>query len=113
MAASDRFQVSILILYQVTEAGKYFSVNFAKLLRTNFERTSPDDFLWYLSVHFQNISFIESLWGTAYLMYKFVQFHSPDTVKNCFTGAFQVFYRRTRSGDSKAFICLKFLKIIN
>ena len=34
------------------------------------------------------------------------QFQAPDTVKNCFTGAFQVFYARTRSSHLKAFIYL-------
>ena len=64
---------------------------------------------------FQNTSFIEHLWKTAYFMYKLQNFNHqpPDTVKNCvFTNVFQVFYTRTRSNHSKALIYLKLLKII-
>ena len=40
------------------------------------------------------------------------EFKTADTVKNYFTGAFQAFSTRTRSSHPKAFIYLKFLKII-
>ena len=39
-------------------------------------------------------------------------FQAADTEKNYFTGAFQIFYTRTRNKHSKAFIYLKCLKII-
>ena len=41
------------------------------------------------------------------------EFHPPDLLKSYFTSAFETFYTRTRSSHSKAFIYLKFLKIIS
>ena len=65
---------------------------------------------------FQNISFIEHLWETAYFMYKLhfnqTVFQPANTVKNYFTGAIEAFYTRTRSSHLKAYIYLKSLKII-
>ena len=43
---------------------------------------------------------------------KVAGFQQPDTRKNYFTSAFQAFYTKARSSYSKAFIYLKFLKII-
>ena len=41
-----------------------------------------------------------------------VEFQLPDTIKNYFTSAFQAFYTRMRTSHTKAFVYLKFLKII-
>ena len=59
-----------------------------------------------------NTSFIEHLWETAYFIVQVAEFHSPNRVKNYFTGTFEARQQRTRSSHSKAFIYLKSLKII-
>ena len=81
-----------------------FSVNFAKYLRTSFDRTHPDDSFLRLSVNF-----LEHLFYTAplrnYLLHvQVAEFQPVDTVKNFFTGAFQAFYTIARSSHWKAFI---------
>ena len=66
-----------------------------------------DDCFLYLSLNFEKFSehlFYKCLLGNCL-------FHVHVTVKNYFTGAFQVFYIRTRSSLSKMFIYLKYLKI--
>ena len=78
---------------------KWFSVNFAKFLRTSFLLTEKNDWMtgWLLLVSiceiwevFQNTFFIKYRWETAYFMYKL---HISNHY--CFiTGAFQAFYTR-------------------
>ena len=50
------------------------SVNFAKFLRTSFDRTPPDDCLLCLSVN-HITSFIEHVWETDCFMYKWPNFN--------------------------------------
>ena len=47
---------------------RYFSVGFAKLLRTSFDRAPPDNVFisWSMNFVFFRTSFIEHLWETAY-----------------------------------------------
>ena len=86
------------------------SVNFPKFLGTSFEKTPPDDYFLYLSVNFGKIS--RTPLGSYLFHVQVAEFQPLDTVKSNFTGTFQAFYARARSDHSKAFICLKSLKII-
>ena len=65
---------------------------------------------------FQNTSFKERLGGNCYFYVQLARFQPPDAVKNRskkhFTGAFQVFYTRSRGSHSKGFIYLKSLKTV-
>ena len=58
---------------------KCFSVNLAKFLRTSFDRSTSGwlllKFICEFWEVFQNISFIEHLWETAYFMYKLQYFN--------------------------------------
>ena len=90
---------------------RYFSMNFTRFLRKSFDRTPPDDCFLCLSVNFER-SFLENLFYRAplenYLFHvKVAEFQLANKVKNYFIGVFQVFYTRTRSNHSKAFIYIK------
>ena len=60
--------------------------------------------MWY--------EFLENKTFVVKNLIQFAEFQPADTVKKYFRGIFQAFYTRTRSIYSKAFICLKLLKII-
>ena len=92
-------------------------MNFAKFLGTSFlliehlRMNAACVYLWIFrsfSEHF----FYRAPLGNCLFHVKVAEFQPPETVKNFFTGAFQAFYKRTRSGHSKAFISLKSLKTI-
>ena len=85
-----------------------FSVNFSKFFRTSFDRTSLDDCFLSLSVNFEKF-FTEKLL-ISWTSYRISTWRYGE--KLFFTGAFQAFFTKTRSGHSKAFIYLKSLKII-
>ena len=90
---------------------RLFSVNFAKFLRTSFDRTPPDDCFLCLSKN------LEKFFRSP-LLYKLLvactscRISTTTYNKKCFTSAFQAFYTKTRCSYSKAFICLKSLKKI-
>ena len=76
-----------------------------------FNRTPPDD------VSFENIGFFRTFFYRAppgnYLLHvQVAEFQPAYTVKSYFRGTFQAFFTRTTSNCSKAFIYLKFTKII-
>ena len=92
-----------------------FSVNFAKFLRISVDRTPPDDcFLCYLRIlrSYSDHLFSRAPLGNCLLHVQVAGFQPPDKVKKYFTSAFQAFYTRTRSSNSKAFIYWKSLKMI-
>ena len=91
------------------------SVNFAKFLRTSFDRTPPYNCFLCLSVNYEKFSdhlFYIAGSGNYLFHVQVSEFQPPDTVKNYFTSAFQAFYIRERSGYLKPFIYLKSLGII-
>ena len=92
---------------------RYFSVTFAKFLRTSFDRALPDNCVLSLCVNFwevfQNIFYTAPLRNGLFHV-QVVVFQPADTVKNYFTSAIEAFYIRTRSSHSTAFIYLKSLK---
>ena len=93
---------------------KCFSVNFAKFLRTSFDRTPPHDcffYLWILKSFSEHLFYRAPLRNCLFHV-QVTEFQPADTVKNYFTATFQAFYTRTRSTHSKAFSYLKSLKII-
>ena len=99
------FQLAILLKKRIWK--RCFSVNFAKFLRTSFDRTPSDDCLLCLYVNFETFFRTLLLWSASEKLLFYVQvagFQPPDSVKNCFTGAFQAFYTRSRSSHSKVFI---------
>ena len=61
-----------------------------------------------------SVSFSEHYFYRAPLLFpvQAAEIQPPDTVNNYFIGAIQAFYTRTRSGHSKVFIYLKFLKTV-
>ena len=61
---------------------------------------------------FQNTSFTDHLGETAILWTSCRNSITRYSNKNYFRGAFQVFYKRSRSSHSKAFIYLKSLKTV-
>ena len=107
------FQPAILFKKRLRQ--KCFPVNFAKFLRTSFfwQNTSG----WLLLVFicefwvFQNTSFIEHLRKTAISCTSW-RISTTRYSKKLFHRSFQVFYTRTRSSHSKAFIYLKSLKTV-
>ena len=90
-----------------------FSVNFAKFLRTSFDKTPLDDCFLCLSLNFEKFFATPLLWSTSGKLLisctscRILTTRHSQTVKNYFTGAYQAFYTRTKSGHSKAFIYLK------
>ena len=117
VAVSDSFRFPTCNFIIKRFPQRCFSVNFAKFLRTCFDRTSPDDCISGLSVNFKKSFRTSLLWSTSENCFFHVQvaeFQPADTdaVKNYFTGAFQAFYTRVRSSHLKALIYLKSLKII-
>ena len=89
---------------------RYFSVNFAKFLRTSFDRTPPDDYFLSLSVNFKKFFWASLLWRTSekpLISCIIAEFQPADTMKNYFTDAFQAFCTRASSSHLKAFIYLK------
>ena len=117
MAVSDSFRFPACNFIIKRFLQRCFLVNFAKFLRTCFDRRPPDDCFLGLSVKFKKAFRTSLLWSTSENCFFHVQvaeFQPADTdaVKNYFTGAFQAFYTRVRSSHSKAFIYLKSLKII-
>ena len=90
-----------------------FSVNFAKFLRTSFNRTPPDD--CFLSLFVNLRSFSEHLFYRAPLRnclfhVQVSEFQPADTVKKYFTGAFQAFYTRVRRYPFEAVHLFKILE---
>ena len=68
-------------------------------------------YLWILRSFSEQLFFRAPL-GNCLFHLQVAEFQAADTVENIFTGAFQALYKRTRSSHSKAFIYLKFIKII-
>ena len=91
-------------------------MNFEKFLRASFGRTPTDDCFLSLSVNFVKF-FRTPLYRVPSVNCLFhvqvAQFQPEDVVKNYFIGAFQAFYKRTRTSHSKAFIYLNSLKIVS
>ena len=69
-------------------------------------------YLFYILISFSDQLFYRAPLGNCLFHLQVAEFQPSDTVKIYFTGTFQAFYTRTRSSHSKAFIYLKFLKII-
>ena len=76
-----------------------FSVKFTKYLRTSFARTPPDECSQCLSDNFEKF-FKTPLSQSTLFHVQFAEFHPPDTLRNYFTSAFQVFYTRMASSHS-------------
>ena len=115
MAVSDSFRFPACNFMIKRFLQRCFLVNFAKFLRTCFDRRPPDDCFLGLSVKFKKAFRTSLLWSTSENCFFHVQvaeFQPANAVKNYFTGAFQAFYTRGRSRPLKAFIYLKSLKII-
>ena len=107
------FQPATLLKKRLRQ--RCFSVNFAKFLRISVDRTPPDDcFLCYLRIlrSYSDHLFSRAPLGNCLLHVQVAGFQPPDKVKKYFTSAFQAFYTRTRSSNSKAFIYWKSLKMI-
>ena len=94
-----------------------FSANFEKFFRTSFllrehlRMTASCVYLWILRSFSEHCLYTAPL-GNFLFHVQVTEFQPPDTVKNCFTGAFQAFYARTRRSHLKAFIYLESLKTI-
>ena len=106
VAASEDFRFPASNFIEKETPEKIFFSEFCKIFKNifSFDRTPPDDCFVCLSVNleFFRTLFLQSTSGK-------LLFHvSQDTV----TRSFQVFYTRTRSSHSKAFIYLKSLKIV-
>ena len=109
----SRFQPVTLLKKRLQQ--RCFSVSFAKILRTSFNRIPAGNCFLSLSVNFKKFS--EHLLYRAilenYLFHvQVAEFRSVDTVKVYFRGAFEAFYKGTWSSFPEAFIYLKCLKII-
>ena len=112
MAASDSFRFPPCNFIKKKDCSK--DVNFAKFLRTSFDRAPPDACFLSLSLNFER-SFSEHLFYRAPLRnclfhVQVAAFQPADTVKNYFTGAISfigILYE-----NKKAFIYLKSLEII-
>ena len=92
VAASDSFrdfQPAILSKKRLPQI--YFSVNFAKFLKTSFDRTPP----WILR-SFSEHDFYRPLLGNCLFYVQVVEFQPTEKVKKYFTDAFQAFSIRTR-----------------
>ena len=94
-----------------------FSLNFAKFLRTFFDRTLPNDWFLSLSVNFEKFFRTSLLQSTSEKLLISSTSCSISTSRYIeklllFTGAIQAFYTRTRRSHSKAFIHLKSMTII-
>ena len=108
---TGKLQVTLLLLKKRFPQ-RCFSVNFTKFLRTSFDRTSRDNCFLSLFLNFSEHLFYKAPLRNCLFHVQVAVFQAADAVKNSFTGAIQAFYTRTRNSHSKAFIYLKFLKII-
>ena len=101
---------SSLQLYSLKETlAKMFICEFCKIFKNIFrQNTSGWLHLWILRSFSDHFFYRE----TACFMHKFKRISTTRCNKKHFTSGFQVFYIRTRSSYSKAFIYLKSLKII-
>ena len=110
VAASDSFRFPACNFIKKTFWKRCFSVNFAKLLRTSFNRTPPDDCFLNFDKFFRT-----PLWYSTseklLISCRSCRISTSRYSKNYFTGVFQAFYTETRSSHSKDFIYLKFLKM--
>ena len=88
-----------------------FFCEFCKVFENIFDRMTVLVFFCKTWEVFQNTSFYRAPLENYLFHAQVAEFHTAYTVKNYFTGAFQVVYTRTRSSHSKAFNYLKFLKI--
>ena len=93
-----------------------FSVNFAKCLRTSFlltehlRMTASCVYVWILRNFSENF-FYRAPPRNCYFMYK-LQIWTTKYSKKLFHRWFSIFYTRSRSSHSKAFIYLKSLKTV-
>ena len=113
MTVFSSFQCATLLKKRFQQ--RPFFVNFAKFLRTSFDRTPPDGFFLSLSVNFKKFSkhlFYRAPLRNCLLYVQVAEFQQVDTVKNYFIVAFQAVYTRARSSHSKAFLYLTSFKII-
>ena len=99
------FQVVTLLKKKLWQ--RCFSVSFSKLLGTSCDRMFADDCFLCLSVILficdsQHLFYRWPL-GNCLFQVNVAEFQPADTVKNDFTGAFQVFFKRTRSSLSKTY----------
>ena len=90
---------------------RFLSVNFAKLLRTSFDRRPSCVYLWILRSLSDHLFYRPPL-GNCLFHLQVAEFQPPRIVKKYFTCAFQAFYTRRRSSYSKVFMYSKSLKII-
>ena len=115
-AASDSFKFPARNFTVKETPERCISVNFAKFLRTSFDRVPPNDCFLCLYVNFEKffrISFWEHLWQTVYFMNKFQNFNHKVQQKTILQVLlFQAFYTRAKSSHLKMFVYLKSLKVI-
>ena len=78
----------------------FFSVNFTKFLRRSFGRTTPDDCSLCLFENFEKFFRMRFSYSSLFHV-QVTKFKPPDTVRNYFTSAFQLFYTGTTSSHSK------------
>ena len=112
MAAPESFSFPACNFIIKETTGKMFFCEFCKIFKDifSFDRTPPDDCFLCLSVNFETFFrtlLLKSTSGKWLFHVQVAEFEPPDTVKSCFTGTFRVFYTRSRSSHSKAFIYLK------
>ena len=77
----------------------------------HFRMTASSIYLWTLRSFSEHLFYREPLRNCLFHVQVAV-FQPANTVKNYFTGAIEAFYTRTRSSHLKAYIYLKYLKII-
>ena len=98
MAASDSFRFPACNFIKKRLQQRYFSVSFAKFLRTSFNRIPAGNCFLSLSVNFKKFSEFLLYRATLenYLFHlQVAEFRSVDTVKVYFRGAFEAFYKGT------------------
>ena len=95
VAASDSFRFPACNFYWKKDSGKEAFCEFCKIFKNIFWQDNCGWLLLNLICEFwevfQNTSFIEHLWETAFHV-QVAEFQPADTMKNYFTGAFQAFY---------------------
>ena len=92
---------------------RWCSVNFANFLTEYLRITASCVYLWFSRSYFEKeLLFDSEPLGNCLFYVPVAEFQPADTVNNYFAGAFQEFYKGTRSSLSKEFIYLNYLKII-
>ena len=115
VAASDSFRFPPAALFKKGLQQRRFSVRFAKVLRTSFYKTPPDDCFLCLPVILRSFSdhpFFRAPLGNSLFHVQVAEFQQPDKIKKYFTRAFQALNTKARRSYSEAFIYIISLKII-